>query len=121
VFSIRFELLGTGSHVSRGPYARVRLDGSGLVDDAGNVLAEYRDGYWQLGKLACRRFDIIASVHLQFLDNGQQRALGPFEAIHVLDTALHATETLAHLNRAAGKWLTFDDQGRWATIIIEPA
>ena len=121
MFSIRFEFLGTGIHVFRGPYALVRLDGSRLVDDAGNILAEYRDGYWQVGRVACRRFVILASIRLQFSDVGQQRALGPFDAIHVADSSLYAGELLATLNRAAGKWLTFDDQGRWGTIVIEPA
>jgi hypothetical protein len=78
-------------------------------------------GQWFAGSDLFTCFRINTSVHLRFADNGHRRTIGPLESIQVIDGAIRSDESLAHLNEAADKWLTFDDQGRWNSIVIEPA
>jgi hypothetical protein len=117
VFSIHFSN-NDGCDVL-GPYERVQIDGKLLIDGAGKVIAVHSAGQWRVGGSAYLRFDIHSTVRLRLADDSYRRTVGPVGSVQVIGGAIRTNESLGHLNETANAWLTFDDQGRWSSIVIE--
>ena len=119
---LQFKGEGHSHVISIGPAPAFRVSGNFIRDaHSGEILATYRNHFWDVGGKFFTRYDCHqrVSIHFEDAEGGQTERYGPFESLWVADGSLYAAKKLfAKFIDPTLMWHNHETDTFWPVLVL---
>jgi hypothetical protein len=115
---------GSGTHVTRGPLAQIRLEGEVIrAEGGGPIIARHVDHAWLVDGVRYLRLDIdtdtTITAHFERIDGSLSKSYGPYETFSFVDGVAYANRAIfAFADRSIVDWYCHADGIHWPLLVI---